>query len=631
MRPCRRLPLALWLGAALIAAAAPAAEPQRWQWPEVPRVVAFGDVHGAHAELLSVLRAAGVIDAEARWSGGAAHLVSVGDLLDRGPGSRAVMELLMRLEREAGAAGGQVHVVLGNHELMNLSGDRRYVSREEYAAFADEEPPGARASARAEFLAKHGGSADAAAAAAAGARFAERHPPGFFGHRAAFAADGRYGRWLLERPALVQIGETVFVHGGLPPLVADLGGAALNGRLHRQLPALLRAGEALAARGWIDAGADLFDAPEALETQLAATSAAETDAEARRLAGELIELAQSELLGSRGPFWYRGTALCHPVLERPVLEAALERLGAGRVVVGHTLTRDRRIGTRLDGRVVMIDVGMLEKRYRGRPAALEITEGRLRVIVPGLDAPEAPRVQRWQQSAPGLSREALARALAEGELRANGEPRTIGQPYLVVGPGGVEIHAIFRSRYPPELLPPGGGGDVRPDHRRRNEIAAHRLDALLDLELVPVTVERRVGDETGVLQAWAEKTIDEELRRDAGRSLGAWCAEGTTNDLIASFDALAHNRARTVYSIHYEAMGSDWRLWLTSNAFAFGREPVLPPHLQSAMFRVPPLLAERMAQLDEPTLRRALRGVVGVKEIRALLARRDALLSSRSR
>ena len=47
--------------------------------------------------------------------------------------SRKVLDLLMRLESEARAAGGAVHVVLGNHEVMNIAGDLRYVSTEEYA------------------------------------------------------------------------------------------------------------------------------------------------------------------------------------------------------------------------------------------------------------------------------------------------------------------------------------------------------------------------------------------------------------------------------------------------------------------------------------------------------------------
>ena len=43
----------------------------------------------------------------------------------------------MALEKEAPAAGGRVVPLLGNHEMMNIMGDLRYVTPENYASFAD--------------------------------------------------------------------------------------------------------------------------------------------------------------------------------------------------------------------------------------------------------------------------------------------------------------------------------------------------------------------------------------------------------------------------------------------------------------------------------------------------------------
>jgi len=57
------------------------------------RVVAFADVHGAYRDWTTMLQEVGVIDADFNWSGGKTHLVSLGDLLDRGPESRKVVEL----------------------------------------------------------------------------------------------------------------------------------------------------------------------------------------------------------------------------------------------------------------------------------------------------------------------------------------------------------------------------------------------------------------------------------------------------------------------------------------------------------------------------------------------------------
>ncbi len=208
----RRYWLLVLLLATLLATARAAADP-KWRWEGVGRVVAFGDVHGAYTELVALLQQTGMVDKSLHWSGGATHLVSLGDLIDRGPGSRAVMDLLMRLEAEAPQAGGFVHLVLGNHELMNLTGDYRYVSDAEYASFAD--------------------------ASSSPTEPDSETRPGEAELRQAFSANGRYGAWLLGHPALIVINDTAYVHGGIPAAVGALGLASANARFHDELAQML--------------------------------------------------------------------------------------------------------------------------------------------------------------------------------------------------------------------------------------------------------------------------------------------------------------------------------------------------------------------------------------------------------
>jgi hypothetical protein len=132
-------------------------------------------VHGAYPELVRLLRETAVIDESLRWQAGRTHLVSLGDLLDRGDESRKVLDLLMRLQDEAGRAGGAVHVALGNHDVMNIVGDLRYVSVAEYAAFAGSDDDALREAAWRRVLAQE---PDATRAA-----FDADYPPGYFAHR----------------------------------------------------------------------------------------------------------------------------------------------------------------------------------------------------------------------------------------------------------------------------------------------------------------------------------------------------------------------------------------------------------------------------------------------------------------
>ncbi len=87
-------------------------------------VYIVGDIHGQYVKLVRVLQRANLIDDNRKWCGGAAHLWFMGDFMDRGMDSLPAVELAMRLQREARAAGGEVHALLGNHEILFLSAVR---------------------------------------------------------------------------------------------------------------------------------------------------------------------------------------------------------------------------------------------------------------------------------------------------------------------------------------------------------------------------------------------------------------------------------------------------------------------------------------------------------------------------
>src|SRR5579871_3504834 len=80
-----------------------------------------GDVQGYLDPLERVLAAQGLIDATGGWVGGQASLYVLGDLVDRGPDGVGVIEALMRLQSEARKAGGEVGVVVGNHDVLFMA------------------------------------------------------------------------------------------------------------------------------------------------------------------------------------------------------------------------------------------------------------------------------------------------------------------------------------------------------------------------------------------------------------------------------------------------------------------------------------------------------------------------------
>jgi hypothetical protein len=149
------------------------------------RIVAVGDLHGDLQVVRRVLRLAGALDASDHWAGGTLTVVQTGDTLDRGDDDRAVIDLLERLRGEAVQAGGKLIVLSGNHEIMNVAGDLRYVSPTSAAAFEQ-------------------------------------------GRVQAFAPAGTYARVLANWPVIAQVGRSVFVHGGVLDAHVRYGIDAIN-------------------------------------------------------------------------------------------------------------------------------------------------------------------------------------------------------------------------------------------------------------------------------------------------------------------------------------------------------------------------------------------------------------------
>lgn len=87
-------------------------------------VYIVGDIHGQYLKLIRILRQINLIGEDLRWCGETAHLWFMGDFLDRGTEGLAAVDLAMRLQREARDAGGEVHALLGNHEILFLAAAR---------------------------------------------------------------------------------------------------------------------------------------------------------------------------------------------------------------------------------------------------------------------------------------------------------------------------------------------------------------------------------------------------------------------------------------------------------------------------------------------------------------------------
>ena len=580
-----------------------------WQFDDVERVIAISDVHGDYNAMLATLGSAGVINDDGEWTAGAGHLVITGDLLDRGPDSRKVMDLVMRLEPLAAEVGGQVHLLLGNHEVMNLVGDLRYVAEEEYAAFTDDEDPEERELWFQRYFADQPPLTDEASAREA---WNADHPPGFFGHRRAFRSDGHYGRWLKEKPLIVVVNGTAFVHGGLSPKVAELGLQGVNGGLKAELVEYIDQLDVLYDAGLVSPGANFYDHSGILDNVGDDPS---RPANVTAAIEAVQRLSVSDIHAPDSPLWYRGNVGCGALVELDRLLPVLDAIGASRVVIGHTPTLTRQVLSRLDGRVIEIDTGMLNAYYSGSGNALLIEGDELSVINERAGSTElSPHPRRVGLRDPDLSAERMEAMFASGRVERLSETDS-GNLLVSVHLDEDSVNATFIEN-------PRGRGFIP-------ELAAYRLDRFLELGMVPVTVAREVNGEDGVLQFTPSGLMNEAERSAGRRGSSAWCPLPEQWDAMYVFDALIHNPGRPQENMTYSQ--DNWQLLLTGHADSFQNNRGRPAYLRGVPLDVGVRWQERLAALDNEVIEELLGDVLDNRRRRALRQRRDGLLKDAPR
>lgn len=164
---------------------------------DVKKIAVVSDIHGQYDVVIKLLQSHDIIDDNHHWSFGEGHFVVVGDIFDRGDQVTEALWFIYNLQKEAAAAGGRVHFLLGNHETMIMEGDIRYIHKRYLIT---------------------------------GALF---HTP----YQDLYGPSSYLGRWLRSQPLAVRINDMVFVHGGFSKeLLNEIGGLRqINDVYHKYL------------------------------------------------------------------------------------------------------------------------------------------------------------------------------------------------------------------------------------------------------------------------------------------------------------------------------------------------------------------------------------------------------------
>ena len=293
------------------------------------RLVAIGDVHGDFKQTMRALELGKVMDADGRWVGGTTVLVQVGDILDRGDNELAIMRAFASLAKQARKEGGDVLVVHGNHEIMNVLGDFRYATKGAYAECAR------YAEAKRQKLVEKLGEENAPPLPETPEDVNPETYRGVLARRDLFLPGGEMAMRMAKNPTVLQVGDTVFAHAGIDMRVVEYGFQALN------------------------------------------------DDVAAWMAG-VKKTPPNMVLEEKGVVWTReyGGADAGVTAEASAcrrLGEALDAVGAKRLVVGHT-PQQGGVSSGCGGRLWRSDVGVSRGIYGAKPQVIEIVNGRVRVL-----------------------------------------------------------------------------------------------------------------------------------------------------------------------------------------------------------------------------------------------------------
>jgi len=571
-----------------------------YEWTGVEKIIAVGDLHGDYENFVLILKnpKVALVDDNLHWTGGKTHFVQTGDIVDRGDEARKIFDLLMRLEKEAEAAGGKVHVLLGNHEEATVTGISLgypdYVSPKQFVSFLPESYTKAR---ERQYISRLP-AAEKAQAKALGADLDKN--PSLLNFWTGVLSEIRkrneplaslayienfnrtYGRWLVRKNCVIKINDIIFVHGGIN----------------------------LEYSTW-----KLKDINEVFRLELSAYALHPTKPQ---LGGQ--PFTPKLVYNPQSPLWYRQD----DVASQADIDKILANLGASRMVVGHNflgsgggspIVLQEGDVARFENKVWMIDTGIGYTDLGGILYALIIEDGNFDFYTgsaePAAQSPEEKPTGDGPQTPEEV--EEFLRISTPLVVVPGAAGRT--DPWKVrLESNGIIRWAQFKYIIRPRPAP-------IPDSFNY-EIAAYELDKYLGLGFVPPAVQKTIKDTLGSLQIFIENAIRESDRK---------------RENIAPSDPEAFEQAmadlKVFENLVYDACGNDkdtlvqketGKIYRVDFSEAFAPENGTIPGCE--ILRCSRRLYQKLCDWDQETVTILLTDYLNEEEIRALHARQGTIV-----
>jgi len=566
-------------------------------WKVVEKIIAVGDIHGSYDNFVKILKMAGLVDDKLKWSGGKTHLVQTGDVMDRGDNTKDVFDLLMRLQKEAAEAGGKVHVLLGNHEEMNITGivfrQPRYVSPKQFASFL---PDDFRQKKETEFRKQLHNLSEIEANSDPTlldsyfeTKWEKLMKDKNLQKLYVDTFNKNYGRWLIEQNIAITINAIIFVHGGISERYSKWPLQRINEVLLEELNVYRIAYK----RG--------------------------INPKKRR---EMLYMPDS-------PLWNRDFALKDEQSYGKIVDKIFKNLGAKYMIIAHTpkgspvileTEKDEILfRTRFDKKIWMIDTGISDFYYgilsylrieNGKPVMNEWRDEEIAEEEPF----EPTKIVQKDESREDTEYY-LANAAVIGYHREAVPGRTAADK-VDLDDGETRRRAMFKTvdtRRPTQI----------PDSYKY-ELAAYALDKLLGFEKIPPMMEREIEGTKGSLQIRVENCFG--LDKQQRENLTPPDSQAFANALeeINVFENLVYSERKELDDILIQE--ENWKIFRVDFSEAFEPIPDLIP--EQKITRCSKTLFQNLQKLSDEVIKARLKNYLNDDEMSALFRRKALIIKT---
>jgi hypothetical protein len=544
------------------------------------KTIVFGTVNGRFDELKLQLERIGVIDQRGSWRAGKARLVSLGNLFAKqsinSKVNQPILEFAKKLQIEAEDAGGHFHLVLGKNEVYIMV-EGLYTSR----TLADNQL-------------------------------------------------SELGNWLFQQSFVHKQGQELFTHLGLSK-ISDLADLVLFNQQMKE-----------SIIDYADNWASYYRlnrANQQQQTEPLLPEILSINDTVKTIADKSLKQASYLALKQTSPVNFDGSQFCHPYFEKDRLDEKLKQTQSKRVWL---TTEDKSINirSRFSGRVQILpnfdglaqnaetEVDSSSANKQPIVFASIASDGSTNYfdsVTGEILVPQIPQFREWNRPY-GMSDEEIelflkSATIIESSTTKEGKTKPLK---LKLEKNGKQLKAVFkyvnksgktvRKRF-------YGGGD-----RYQHEMAAYRLDRMLGIGLVPVTVEREIDGVKGSVQLWVENMASALQLNEREILYEGTCDVTAQADLMNAFDYLIHNSDRNQTNIVFTK--HDWQIWFIDHTRSFGTVLSKPVFQQGVELKPPLEFLKAVKSLSKGQLRK-LKPWLNKEQMAALWERRKRLLKGK--